>query len=80
VRRISSGTGGKMPRLQEVGRLDPPKQQGKYEAGQFFLDRVFAYCNVIPFPRVARLFEETWRVNITRDQVMVMTSKLYDAI
>ena len=21
-------------RLQEVGRLDPPKQQGKYEAGQ----------------------------------------------
>eukprot|EP00112_Aurelia_sp_Birch-Aquarium-sp1_P006684 Seg1732.9 transcript_id=Seg1732.9/GoldUCD/mRNA.D3Y31 product="Polymerase delta-interacting protein 2" protein_id=Seg1732.9/GoldUCD/D3Y31 len=44
-------------RLSEVGRFERPKTQGKYEAGQLFLHRVFGYRGVILFPWVAKLYD-----------------------
>jgi hypothetical protein len=38
--------------LVEVGKLEIPKIQGKYDAGQLFLHRVFGYRGVILFPWV----------------------------
>lgn len=46
-------------RLVEVGKLEVPKTQGKYETGQLFLHKVFGYRGVILFPWVARLYERT---------------------
>lgn len=44
-------------RLSEVGRFERPKTQGKYEAGQLFLHRIFGYRGVILFPWVAKLYD-----------------------
>nr|XP_018901624.1 PREDICTED: polymerase delta-interacting protein 2 [Bemisia tabaci] len=44
-------------RLAEVGRLDSPKIQGKYDTGQLFLHRVFGYRGVILFPWLARVYD-----------------------
>eukprot|EP00794_Sanderia_malayensis_P014396 gene14396-15895_t len=44
-------------RLAEVGRFERPKTQGKYEAGQLFLHRVFGYRGVVLFPWVAKLYD-----------------------
>lgn len=44
-------------RLAEVGRLDTPKLQGKYETGQLFLHRVFGYRGVVLFPWLARVYD-----------------------
>lgn len=44
-------------RLAEVGRLESPKQQGKYDTGQLFLHRVFGYRGVILFPWLARVYD-----------------------
>ncbi|KAK7588142.1 hypothetical protein V9T40_005387 [Parthenolecanium corni] len=44
-------------KLAEVGRLDTPKLQGKYDTGQLFLHRVFGYRGVILFPWQARVFD-----------------------
>uniref|UniRef100_A0A6E8V3D3 ApaG domain-containing protein n=1 Tax=Anopheles coluzzii TaxID=1518534 RepID=A0A6E8V3D3_ANOCL len=44
-------------RLAEVGRLELPKAQGKYETGQLFLHRVFGYRGVILFPWLARVYD-----------------------
>ncbi|XP_065831189.1 polymerase delta-interacting protein 2-like isoform X2 [Oscarella lobularis] len=58
LRRLySAATFGKTPKLVEVGHLDVPKVQGKYQSGQFFLHRIFGYRGVILFPWVARLFD-----------------------
>ncbi|XP_039298845.1 polymerase delta-interacting protein 2 isoform X6 [Nilaparvata lugens] len=44
-------------RLAEVGRLNTPKNQGKYDTGQLFLHRVFGYRGVILFPWLARVYD-----------------------
>lgn len=44
-------------RLAEVGKLELPKAQGKYETGQLFLHRVFGYRGVILFPWLARVYD-----------------------
>lgn len=44
-------------RLAEVGRLETPKLQGKYDTGQLFLHRVFGYRGVILFPWLARVYD-----------------------
>lgn len=44
-------------RLAEVGKLETPKLQGKYETGQLILHRVFGYRGVILFPWVARIYD-----------------------
>ncbi|XP_034952746.1 polymerase delta-interacting protein 2 [Chelonus insularis] len=44
-------------RLAEVGKLEKPKLQGKYETGQLILHRVFGYRGVILFPWLARVFD-----------------------
>ncbi|XP_035690119.1 polymerase delta-interacting protein 2-like [Branchiostoma floridae] len=51
VRRMNSS------RLQSVGILETPKQQGKYETGQLFLHKVFGYRGIVLFPWVARLYD-----------------------
>nr|CAG4645575.1 EOG090X07J3 [Lynceus sp. MCZ IZ 141354] len=43
--------------LAEVGRLETPKIQGKYDTGQLFFHRVFGYRGVVLFPWVARVFD-----------------------
>lgn len=44
-------------RLAEVGRLEAPRPQGKYDTGQLFLHRVFGYRGVILFPWQARVYD-----------------------
>lgn len=44
-------------RLAEVGKLETPKSQGKYETGQLFLHRVFGYRGIILFPWAARVYD-----------------------
>lgn len=44
-------------RLAEVGRLETPKLEGKYETGQLFLHRVFGYRGVTLFPWMARVYD-----------------------
>lgn len=44
-------------RLAEVGRLEVPNIQGKYDSGQLFLHKIFGYRGVILFPWVARIFD-----------------------
>ncbi|XP_031833891.1 DNA polymerase delta interacting protein 2 [Nomia melanderi] len=44
-------------RLAEVGKLETPKLQGKYETGQLILHRVFGYRGVILFPWAARVYD-----------------------
>lgn len=44
-------------RLDEVGKFEVPKIQGKYESGQLFLHRVFGYRGVILFPWVAKFYD-----------------------
>lgn len=44
-------------RLAEVGKLETPKLQGKYDAGQLILHRVFGYRGVILFPWLARVYD-----------------------
>eukprot|EP00058_Branchiostoma_floridae_P026777 XP_002612268.1 hypothetical protein BRAFLDRAFT_246688 [Branchiostoma floridae] len=46
-----------LSRLQSVGILETPKQQGKYETGQLFLHKVFGYRGIVLFPWVARLYD-----------------------
>jgi len=43
--------------LAEVGRLETPKLEGKYETGQLFLHRVFGYRGVTLFPWMARVYD-----------------------
>ncbi|XP_046657907.1 polymerase delta-interacting protein 2-like [Daphnia pulicaria] len=43
--------------LVEVGKLEIPKIQGKYDAGQLFLHHVFGYRGVILFPWSARVYD-----------------------
>ncbi|KAG8235408.1 hypothetical protein J437_LFUL018627 [Ladona fulva] len=44
-------------RLAEVGRLEAPKIQGKYDTGQLFLHRIFGYRGVVLFPWLARVYD-----------------------
>jgi len=44
-------------KLAEVGKLETPKIQGKYETGQLLLHRVFGYRGVVLFPWSARVFD-----------------------
>lgn len=46
-----------LQRLAEVGKLETPKIQGKYETGQLLLHRVFGYRGVVLFPWSARVFD-----------------------
>ncbi|XP_023222028.1 polymerase delta-interacting protein 2-like isoform X1 [Centruroides sculpturatus] len=44
-------------RLAEVGKLETPKVEGKYDTGQLFLHRVFGYRGVTLFPWIARVYD-----------------------
>lgn len=44
-------------RLAEVGKLETPKLEGKYDTGQLFLHRVFGYRGVTLFPWMARVYD-----------------------
>ncbi|XP_077995477.1 polymerase delta-interacting protein 2-like [Glandiceps talaboti] len=44
-------------RLETVGKLEQPKEQGKYITGQLFLHKVFGYRGIILFPWLARLYD-----------------------
>uniref|UniRef100_A0A2M4BPE9 Putative mg2+ and co2+ transporter cord n=1 Tax=Anopheles marajoara TaxID=58244 RepID=A0A2M4BPE9_9DIPT len=57
VVRVFSVSVHQNTRLAEVGRLELPKAQGKYETGQLFLHRVFGYRGVILFPWLARVYD-----------------------
>jgi len=54
-------------RLTEVGRFERPKTQGKYEAGQLFLHRIFGYRGVILFPWVAKLYDRDIQMKHTEE-------------
>lgn len=43
--------------MSEVGKLETPKLQGKYETGQLILHRVFGYRGVILFPWLAKVYD-----------------------
>lgn len=43
--------------MAEVGKLETPKLQGKYEAGQMIFHRIFSYRGVILFPWLARVYD-----------------------
>ena len=43
--------------MAEVGRLESPKLEGRYETGQLFLHRVFGYRGVTLFPWSASVFD-----------------------
>lgn len=47
----------KFTRLAEVGRLETPKLEGKYDTGQLFLHRVFGYRGVTLFPWMAKVYD-----------------------
>ncbi|CAD5121047.1 DgyrCDS9588 [Dimorphilus gyrociliatus] len=47
----------KASRLAEVGLLEAPRLQEKYETGQLFLHRIFGYRGVIIFPWVGKVFD-----------------------
>ena len=44
-------------RLAEVGKLETPKLDGKYDTGQLFLHRVFGYRGVTLFPWQASVYD-----------------------
>ncbi|GFS28276.1 polymerase delta-interacting protein 2 [Trichonephila inaurata madagascariensis] len=44
-------------RLAEVGKLETPKLEGKYDTGQLFLHRVFGYRGVTLFPYMACVYD-----------------------
>lgn len=44
-------------RLAEVGKLESPKLNGKYDTGQLILHRVFGYRGVVLFPWLARVYD-----------------------
>ncbi|XP_064653314.1 polymerase delta-interacting protein 2-like isoform X2 [Lineus longissimus] len=44
-------------RLGEVGILETPKLQGRYDTGQLFLHKVFGYRSIVLFPWVARVYD-----------------------
>ncbi|KAK6620610.1 polymerase delta-interacting protein 2 [Polyplax serrata] len=47
----------KYTRLAEVGKLEAPKVEGKYDTGQLFLHRVFGYRGVVLFPWLAKVYD-----------------------
>ncbi|XP_011298868.1 polymerase delta-interacting protein 2 [Fopius arisanus] len=55
--KVFSVQSAKYIRLAEVGKLETPKLQGKYETGQLILHRVFGYRGVILFPWLARVYD-----------------------
>lgn len=55
--RTISTQSTKFSRLAEVGKLESPKAEGKYDTGQLFLHRVFGYRGVILFPWLARVYD-----------------------
>lgn len=52
-------------RLAEVGKLSVPKNEEKYETGQFFLHRVFGYRGVILFSWRAKIYDRNAYVSST---------------
>lgn len=44
-------------RLAEVGKLESPKSEGKYDTGQLFLHKVFGYRGITLFPWMARVYD-----------------------
>lgn len=44
-------------RLAEVGKLEIPKLDSKYETGQMFLHRIFGYRGVVLFPWEAKVYD-----------------------
>ncbi|ESN95240.1 hypothetical protein HELRODRAFT_114796 [Helobdella robusta] len=44
-------------KLAEVGVLETPKSQGKYETGQLFLHKVFGYRGVVLFPWIGKIYD-----------------------
>lgn len=52
--------------LAEVGKLETPKLEGKYETGQPFLHRVFGYRGVTLFPWIASVYDRD--VTHSKDQ------------
>ncbi|XP_006824194.1 polymerase delta-interacting protein 2-like [Saccoglossus kowalevskii] len=44
-------------KLETVGKLESPKDQGKYVTGQLFLHKVFGYRGIVLFPWLARLYD-----------------------
>ncbi|PRD36146.1 UNVERIFIED_CONTAM: Polymerase delta-interacting protein 2 [Trichonephila clavipes] len=44
-------------RLAEVGKLETPKLEGKYDTGQLFLHRIFGYRGVTLFPYMACVYD-----------------------
>ncbi|XP_055695495.1 polymerase delta-interacting protein 2 [Lutzomyia longipalpis] len=55
--RCISTQSTRFSRLAEVGKLETPKIQGKYDTGQLFLHRVFGYRGVVLFPWLARVYD-----------------------
>ncbi|XP_011497602.1 PREDICTED: polymerase delta-interacting protein 2 [Ceratosolen solmsi marchali] len=74
-------------RLAEVGKLEAPKLQGKYETGQLILHRVFGYRGVILFPWLARVYDrdlpnstETGNFNGVGKEVKGRTHTFYQVL
>ena len=63
--------------LAEVGKLETPKIQGKYETGQLFLHRVFGYRGVVLFPWV-KSFNQHLHLFILIHLSIFQSARVYD--
>lgn len=63
-------------RLAEVGKLETPKLQGKYETGQLILHRVFGYRGVILFPWLAKVYDRD--ISNKKDEYVTVTYSFTD--
>lgn len=64
-----------LAKLAEVGRLETPKIDGKYETGQLFLHRIFGYRGVVLFPWTARIYDRDLQNPNKKTQRSVQTPK-----
>merc|ERR1712224_456680 len=69
--QINQPSRWKATRLAEVGKFEVPKVQGKYDAGQLFLHKVFGYRGVILFPWVARLYDRNLSSKPPKDPLFI---------
>nr|CAG4650208.1 EOG090X07J3 [Sida crystallina] len=65
-------------RLAEVGKLETPKTQGKYETGQLLLHKVFGYRGVVLFPWSARVYDRD--ASSKKDKYAELDNKSFNEI
>ncbi|KAK2181757.1 hypothetical protein NP493_383g04063 [Ridgeia piscesae] len=61
-------------RLMEVGVLESPRLQGKYDTGQLFLHKVFGYRGVVLFPWVGKVYDRDIAVKEERSEEQALAA------